>query len=542
MSELALRITNSALWAAYGDALGFITELADEKTVARRIKSSKVIRPVTWTRSIGGKFGATVQLPAGTYSDDTQLRLATSRSIDTSGHFDVEAFAKVELPVWLSYNLGAGVSTKAAAASLSSPNVNWFSNFYRTERSDYMQAGGNGAAMRIQPLVWSSPHRKGSNTWIENVIRNTISTHGHPRAIAGALFHAHCLKWALENKRPPSINEWREFNVSVIRIPEFLESDDELRAFWTPTWKARLKSSIKVAFEETKAEFEVDLSIANDMLSATRDNAFDALVHKLDAESANSRGSATKTALLAAVLAWQYRNNNPEAALQVAANHLFCDTDSIATMAGAILGCAHKQPPPGVIQDEDYIRSDAQRLATLADERKVKAFRYPDLLQWQPPRTQLEAVIANGSKIQVAALGNAQPISEEFSGRAGEAFWQWLRLDFGQTILAKQRGHGHQSRKAQRKANLEQEGAKMTKTDQSPLFPSGPPARTSAPSIHELTSAAIKSRFDPRVIGEHLLTLSGYPDGIELAIAYTAILAKALRARIEASGRVAMER
>ena len=110
--ERLRRIRASALWAAYGDALGFITELADSAGVARRGAPYPVEEPVSWQRRIGGRFGATVQLPAGCISDDTQLRLATCRSIRGSGVFDVEMFAKVELPVWASYALGAGRGSK----------------------------------------------------------------------------------------------------------------------------------------------------------------------------------------------------------------------------------------------------------------------------------------------------------------------------------------------------------------------------------------------------------------------------------------------
>src|SRR2546425_10102720 len=112
-------ILNSALWAAYGDALGFITELADRSTLRRRTGMSEVHEAIPWKRGVGGKYGATVELPAGCYSDDTQLRLATSRAIRGDGYFDVESFAKIELPVWLSYSLGGGTSTKAAASGLS---------------------------------------------------------------------------------------------------------------------------------------------------------------------------------------------------------------------------------------------------------------------------------------------------------------------------------------------------------------------------------------------------------------------------------------
>ena len=113
------RIINSALWAAYGDALGFMTELTNVAGLKHRTGQEYITSTVPWKRRIGGKFGATVDLPQGTYSDDTQLRLATSRAIRGDGEFDVEVFAKIELPVWTTYALGAGRGSKAAVSSLS---------------------------------------------------------------------------------------------------------------------------------------------------------------------------------------------------------------------------------------------------------------------------------------------------------------------------------------------------------------------------------------------------------------------------------------
>ena len=102
---------------AYGDALGWISELTDEAGLMRRTRGEPLAEPVTWKRRIGGRTGVTTSLPKGCYSDDSQLRLATSRAIRADG-FDVEAFAKVELPIWLSYALGGGRSTTAAAEHL----------------------------------------------------------------------------------------------------------------------------------------------------------------------------------------------------------------------------------------------------------------------------------------------------------------------------------------------------------------------------------------------------------------------------------------
>ena len=57
---------NSALWAAAGDAIGWISELTDENGLKRRIGDSYLLKPVSWNRKIGGYSGVTVNLPAGT--------------------------------------------------------------------------------------------------------------------------------------------------------------------------------------------------------------------------------------------------------------------------------------------------------------------------------------------------------------------------------------------------------------------------------------------------------------------------------------------
>ena len=59
------------------------------------------------------------------------------------------------------------------------------------------------------------------------------------------------------------------------------------------------------------------------------------------------------------------------------------------------------------------------------------------------------------------------------------------------------------------------------------------PGKPQGLSIDELTKQAIRSGFDPKTIGEHIVNLSGASDGIEKAIAYVAIVSKARIARIK---------
>jgi hypothetical protein len=56
-------------------------------------------------------------------------------------------------------------------------------------------------------------------------------------------------------------------------------------------------------------------------------------------------------------------------------------------------------------------------------------------------------------------------------------------------------------------------------------------ADTQMPDIDELSRQAINSQFVPSIIGEHILLLSSMPHGVEKAIAYSAIIAKARLAR-----------
>ena len=131
--------------------------------------------------------------------------MAVSRSVNGHG-FDVETFARIELPVWLSYALGAGRASKAAAKNLGKPRTLWYANTY----SGWVNAGGNGAAMRIQPHVWASPNLDGD--YMLDVIVDAVCTHGHPRALVGACFHAAGARALPQHRRsagPPGVRDHR---------------------------------------------------------------------------------------------------------------------------------------------------------------------------------------------------------------------------------------------------------------------------------------------------------------------------------------------
>ena len=433
-ADASQRIGRSFLWAAYGDALGWISELTDNRGLRRRTGGVPLERPIPWSRKVGGRSGVQAALPRGCYSDDSQLRLATARSIRASG-FDVEAFAKVELPVWVSYGLGAGRSTTAAAVNLSNRRAVWWANQFK----NWTNSGGNGAAMRVQPHVWAAPPPRHSKTYLMDVVRNAICTHSHPIGLIGAVLHARCLAHVMSSGQLPLAADLEVFLKQASDLPNQIKEDGELRnwlvAFETaaspfvPAWK-------KAVDETCRALDHADHICANSMNDAP-ETRYARLLDALGLRSPEIRGSGMLTALAAVGLTWI--EARPSEAMRVAANALGSDTDTIATMAGALLGSMVDEDPQVEVLDAALFRDEAKRLARLARGETTSAHQYPDLLHWSPPKSRSDVLSrCRDGGLYVQGLGPAKELDKPTLS-AGQFMWQWVKLEFGQTLLIKRR-------------------------------------------------------------------------------------------------------
>jgi len=552
------RCVSSALWAAYGDALGFPTELASPTMVAQRVGASRIDRTVPWQRLVGGRFGAQVELPAGAYSDDTQLRLATSRAIRAQGFFDVESFAKVELPVWLSYCLGAGRGSKAAARSLGDKNINWFSNFFDAEGNSYVKGGGNGAAMRIQPHVWASRNLQDAHSYLRDVVRNAVCTHGDLRGIGGAAVHAGVLAHVFLHDSIPNPDAWMDFAHIFEKIPGIVAADPDLSTFWLPTWEGLTGRTLQEASSKAADEWADAAGVAIKLLTGDSRESYRAIVGGLKGLSDAERGSGLKTVLFSTAAAWLFKDCSIDEGLFEVVNLLNSDTDSIATMAGALLGARRGQDVPHhPIQDREYIAAAATRTASIGLGLSVDDLSYPDLLYWQAPKSALDCVGKVKDRVALAGIGALEPLGQCYSGKGRGSVWQWHRLDFGQTVLCKRRETLKSVPQEMRPVHMLPQRAEA-----SSLAPQAPPPASAKPgsstaqtrdlfdtmptapietelnhqdrkSLDELTDLAIRSGFDQRLIGEHLLMLSEGEQAVENAMAYSVIIAKAWRARVK---------
>ncbi len=541
-SDRKAAIIASSLWAAAGDALGWITELGDEGTVRHRTGDVTVDEPVDWRRRIGGRFGPTVKLKAGTYSDDTQLRLAVSRAIRGNGDFDVEAFAKVELPVWQSYSLGAGRGSSAAATNLAKSNVNWFNNFFGgSDGRNYFSAGGNGAAMRIQPHVWKSDPLK-PETFLTEVIRDAVSTHGHPTGFCGAVFHALCVAFALGQQKVPSPRDWQHFAETLEYCTSIIRSDEKLGLFWRAAWEDKTNTRLEVAVQ---SEMLLAIDLIKGVSRLTQRKAdYTEILQSLGGFDPERRGAGLHTAIAAAVLSSYSEFMSNEDVIRMGANTIGSDTDTISSMAGAIIGAARPQPLTWKIQDSSYLVKEAERLFAIAHGEITESFIYPDLLSWSPPSNQSNAIGIYEGRFAIAGLGYVENFGEAWE--TSEAIWQWARTQVGQTLLVKRRPTPRKL-SAKDMPNELRVNRPRSSPVQPELFSSNIRDKIndaterrrirsgdvsySEMDLDTLSDYVIDRNFDAKTIGEILLNLSVREQGIELAARFSAIIAKAARVR-----------
>lgn len=433
-TDRSARTRNSVLWAAYGDALGFISELVDEKGLRRRTKGVVLDRLMPWDRKVGGRGGVNVELPAGCWSDDTQLRTAVSRSITNDG-FDVDTFARVELPVWPSYALGGGRASKAAAKNLATHSTPWYANTF----SGCYDAGGNGAAMRIQPHVWASPDLEES--FLLDVITDSICTHSHLRAIVGACFHASTLAHCLRTGSPPAPDECSEIATKLGDTPSLIKSHQSLSSVWLGLWERSTNEKFQDQWQTTIGELLNAIHHAQAAINCTGCLAevYKAVCEHLELYAEHQRGSGILTPVAAAALAMAAPN--PYEGMVVAANELRTDTDTIATMAGALLGACHasKRPPEEPL-DGSYLLNDADRLVAISQGTRTDSHQYPDILTWTAPQTQADALVTDDGQLTVEGLGPVKELDNELLWSPRKDFaWQWVQTEFGQTLIIKRR-------------------------------------------------------------------------------------------------------
>jgi hypothetical protein len=173
--------------------------------------------------------------------------------------------------------------------------------------------------------------------------------------------------------------------------------------------------------------------------SVSPERSYVELARVLGGLDPRTRGAGTVTAALSLWIASKFQDR-PEVGLRLCAETLGSDTDTIATMAGALLGAVSSYDPPGALLDRRLIASEAIRLESLAAGEDGKSFPHPDPMRWQPPASLSDALGLIDDTPAIAGLGPVELLGESITGQGKQpGIWQWVRTAYGQQVLIKRR-------------------------------------------------------------------------------------------------------
>lgn len=356
------------LGAAVGDALGW----PFEGRAAGKLDATKWDGQfVHWRKRSGSRFSPRWErIDAGAYSDDTQLILAISRSRANERNW-WEHFARVELPFWTCYERGGGGATKRAANSWLGGVAPWDSEAKDVAKR-YFEAGGNGAAMRVLPHCVSHARDDDFSALAKDILADGVITHGHPRALVGALTFGYIL--------------WKSFKrVGTLDYGSLLRQClEEVDAWGTfpdishqwPSWFPAAKTHVRDFGELWRLTVSEVVSLGRHAMEGLEAGVLsdDMVVMKeLGGLSRRTNGAGTTTAVAALYFASRYAAS-PLEGMRCAATAAGADTDTLASMTASLLGVINgvswMQGYTHLLQDADYIRQTAEHLVFM---RKAEA-------------------------------------------------------------------------------------------------------------------------------------------------------------------------
>ena len=408
------------LASAAGDALGWPQEIMGKKIHPRETTAQTEF--FSWVRLGGGRFYRHEQeIKPGEYSDDTQLMLAVARcrTLTTSGWW--ETFTRTELPLWSLYERGGGASTKRSARSWLQGVPPWEDN-ESGQSASYFNAGGNGVAMRILPHAIYFAGRDDPSQLIRDIFLDGISTHGHPRALVGAIAYGFAAWWFLRSQKTIGFGEIIDVLLRQVdlwgELPESPSSDDS----WT---NAAATAFPGLYGDHWSGALEEMVGLLNSVQTGLKAGAIsndEAVLRDIGAYG-RTKGAGTITAAAALYLAARYAAQPAQGILRAAFGH-GTDTDTIGAMVGGLTGClAGKDWIPQEwysVQDCKYIQQLAAAVAQGPD-RQVSERKPPVVVG----RRQIDAIrrtltdekqtnltLDGVRRAKVVAISQPQPVSK----------------------------------------------------------------------------------------------------------------------------------
>ena len=430
---LCAKAEGAFLALAAGDALGWPQEMP--RNVPRHPAKGVHIEFEKWIRRSGGRFQPFEEtiLP-GEYSDDTQLTLAVARSRTNHGSAWWKAFTRVELPLWTLYERGGGGATKRAARAWADGHPPWKSD-KKNEVHQYFSAGGNGVAMRVLPHALFLAEQEGSAVLMHDVVLDGSATHGHPRALLGATVYAYAA-WSLA-RRSSTLRFGELLDILLDEASEWSKfpKSDRDGGSWFEAAEGATGARYPLIWEQTTCEMRDLLEVARKGLQAGA-LADDHSVLKDLGCFGRTKGAGTSSAAAAVYLVARHAAQPVQGVLR-AAFEKGADTDTLAAMAGGLMGClcgVDWLPTAWFqVQDAEYLRNIASRTALgpcNAHQRPVEPLPHLETIFSDLPRKgEHELVLGNTTRAHAVVLPDPKPIAKSIAVRA----WRLSTSD-GQTM------------------------------------------------------------------------------------------------------------
>jgi ADP-ribosylglycohydrolase/catechol 2,3-dioxygenase-like lactoylglutathione lyase family enzyme len=375
------RAVSAYLAAAVGDALGWPFEGHAKESPTVEKWDGNYVR---WEKRAGTRFRPVLELvEAGAYSDDTQLILAVTRSRLQNGIEWWTSLSTCELPFWTFYERGGGGATKRAAASWLSSVPPW-----RAPKEDsvrkYFSAGGNGVAMRILPHCVAGMSCESFEPIARDILTDGVTTHGHPRALVGALAYGYALWYALRLNHTLGFGELITVTISNVAVWGQQQSVVERWRDWATC--ASRNADYASVWHATVAETLDLLKSADEAIQAGALSLDNEVLDAIGARNSKVSGAGTVSAVAAIYFSSRYAAS-PLEGLRRAASAVGADTDTVASMSGALLGALSDtgwlSKYVATLQDSLYIEKLARAMSTGANIKPIesKAVKKTDLVK-----------------------------------------------------------------------------------------------------------------------------------------------------------------
>ncbi len=438
------RAIGAMLGAAIGDALGWPQERLDLRLgQGSRQEKPAQVQFEQWQRRNGSRFRAFSEtIKPGEYSDDTQLILAVGRSLLNGKNWN-SFFVRQELPLWSLYQRGGGRAVNRAAKIWQNKKTPW----QASDAEEYFKTGANGAAMRVLPHAIVKYASVGD--MLTQVMLNSALTHGHPRAILGALLHAQAAFFMLRVEHP------LKFGILVEYLIDTKSEWSEMRDWgpsypvWLEAAQTRNKESYTEVWTKTIDEISDGLKLCQKNLSEGALASGREFLEKLNAFDKSVNGSGTIAALSAIYFASLYASDPTSGLLEPAFSY-GADTDTIASMVGgllgALLGTEWIKPEWRQVQDKAYIAKLTRNLIQInigagAVGESVPVTNWEEIDSNRLIHQLSTAKDAKAKEFDLGPLGKSRVIENFEWGKFGKKWrtlaWK-LRTEEGQTIYLSQ--------------------------------------------------------------------------------------------------------